>query len=200
MADIKLITQLRRQTGAGMMDVKNALDEASGDAEKAIEILRKSGAIKAVKKASRETGQGAIGSYIHANGSIGAMVEVQCETDFVARNEQFKGLVRDLAMHVAAMSPLYVSREDVPKELIEKEKEIYCEEVKDKPADVVEKIVEGKLNKYFTDVCLLEQEFVKDEGKTVEEYLQSKVLSLGENLQISRFCRFALNTETQVCG
>lgn len=190
--DVKLISQLREQTGAGMLAVKKALDETAGDTEKAIELLRKSGAIKAAKKADRATGQGSVGAYIHGNGTIGALVEIQCETDFVSRNENFQALIKDVAMHIAAMNPLYVSREEVPQEVIEKEREIYREEAKDKPADVLDKILDGKVDKYYKEVCLLEQEFVKDDSKTVEQLLQDKVLQLGENIKISRFERFAI--------
>lgn len=200
MSDLNLISQLRQQTGAGMLAVKNALEEAGGNAEKAIEILRKSGAIKAAKKAERATSQGAIGSYIHGNGSIGVLVEVACETDFVSRNEQFRALVHDLAMHIAALNPLYISRNDVSNEIIEKEKDIYREEVSGKPSEIVEKIVQGKLDKFYKETCLLEQDYMKDDSLTVEQFIQSKVLSLGENIRVVRFCRFAMNAETQVCG
>ena len=190
--DVKLISQIREQTGAGMLAVKKALDESQGDAEGAIEILRKSGAAKAAKKAGRDTNQGSVGSYIHGGGKIGVLVEVQCETDFVARNEQFQEMVKDLAMHVAAMHPLYISRDEVPEDVSSKEREIYAEEVKDKPDDIKSKILDGKMDKYYKEVCLLEQEYLKDDTKTIEEYLQSKVLSLGENLKIARFSRLAI--------
>jgi len=190
--DVKMIAQIREQTGAGMLAVKKALDESQGNAEGAIEILRKSGAAKAAKKAGRATDQGAVGSYIHGGGKIGVVVEVQCETDFVSRNEQFQEMVNDLAMHVAAMHPLYVSREEVPADVASKEREIYAEEVKDKPADIQDKILDGKMDKYYKEVCLLEQEYLKDDSKTVEEYVQSKVLQLGENLKVARFSRLAI--------
>ena len=190
--DVKLIAQIREQTGAGMLAVKKALDESGGDAQGAIDILRKTGAAKAAKKAGRATNQGAVGSYIHGGGKIGVVVEVQCETDFVSRNEQFQEITRDLAMHIAAMNPLYVSRDEVPSEVSAKEREIYAEEVKDKPADMQDKILDGKMDKYYKEVCLLEQDFLKDDEKTVEEYMQSKVLSLGENLKIARFSRLAI--------
>ncbi len=190
--DVKLISQLREQTGAGMLAVKKALDESNGDAEGAIDILRKSGAAKAAKKASRDTNHGSVGSYIHGEGKIGVLVEIQCETDFVARNEQFQEMVSDVAMHVAAMNPLYISRDEVPDAVVAKEREIYMEEVQGKPVEIVDKILDGKIDKYYKEVCLLEQEYLKDDSKTVEEYMQSRVLSLGENLRIAHFSRLAI--------
>ncbi len=192
MTDAKTVMQLRQMTGAGMMDAKSALEEVSGDLEKAAELLRKKGIAKAEKKAERETKEGRVVSYLHANGKLGAMVEILCETDFVARTEAFQELCHDLAMHVAASDPLYVKRADVPAEVIEKEKDIYRAEMagQAKPQDIMEKIVDGKLNKYFSDVCLLEQAFVKDEDKTIEEVVKEKIASLGENIQVTRFCRF----------
>ncbi len=186
------VAQLRAQTGAGMMDAKSALEEAGGDLEKAGEMLRKKGIAKAEKKADRETKEGRVHCYIHSNGKLGAMVEVLCETDFVARTSAFIDFCNDVAMHVSATDPLYVSRANVPMELIEKETEIYRAEMalQAKPADVIEKIIEGKLNKWFSDVVLLEQAFIKDEDKTIEEYLKEKIASLGENMQIRRFARF----------
>ncbi len=198
--DAQLIGSVRERTGAGMLAVKKALDEAGGDAEKAIEILRTSGVVKAAKKAGRETGQGAVGSYIHSNGNVGVLVELQCETDFVARNDTFKKLLADVAMHIAALSPLYISREDVPLEVTTKEKSIYTEEVVGKPPEIATKIIEGKLNKYFKDNCLLEQDFVKNEQQTVEDVIKEKISLLGENIKVARFCRFAMNSHTQVCG
>lgn len=186
------VSQLRAQTGAGMMDAKSALEETGGDLEKAVELLRKKGVAKAAKKADRETHEGRVHAYIHANGKLGAMVEVLCETDFVARNSAFIEFCNDLAMHVSASDPLYLSRTNVPQEMIDKEKEIYRAEMvgQSKPADVIEKIIEGKLNKWFSDVVLLEQAFIKDEDKTIEEFLKEKIASLGENMQIRRFARF----------
>ncbi len=186
------VAELRAQTGAGMMDAKSVLEETGGDLEKAAELLRKKGIAKAAKKADRETKEGRVHAYIHSNGKLGAMVEVLCETDFVARNQAFVDFCNDLAMHVSASEPLYVSRADVPKEMIDKEQEIYRAEMagQGKPADVIEKIIEGKLNKWFSDVVLLEQAFIKDEDKTIEEYLKEKIASLGENMQIRRFARF----------
>lgn len=186
------VAQLRAQTGAGMMDAKTALEETGGDLEKAAEMLRKKGIAKAEKKSDRETHEGRVHAYIHSNGKLGAMVEMLCETDFVARNEVFIALCNDIAMHVSATDPLYLSRADVPMELVEKEKEIYRAEMtaQSKPADVIEKIIEGKLNKWYSDVVLLEQSFIKDEDKTVEEYVKERIASLGENMQIRRFARF----------
>lgn len=181
-------------TGAGMMDAKKALVESAGDLAKAAELLRKSGAIKAAKKSERATNEGRVHAYIHGGGKVGSMVEVLCETDFVARNEAFVELCNDLAMHVAASAPLYLTREQVPVEMVEKEKEIYRAEMEGqmKAAEIVEKIVEGKLNKFYSDVCLLEQAFIKDEDQTVDEFIKAKIATLGENIQVRRFCRFSL--------
>lgn len=188
------VAQLREMTGAGMMDAKRALVESNGDVTAAAENLRKSGVIKAASKSERATNEGRVHAYIHSNGKSGAMVEVLCETDFVARNEAFQELCHDLALHVCASAPLYVSRDQVPVELIEKEREIYRQEMEGqaKPPEIIEKIVEGKLNKYFGDVVLLEQAFVKDDAKTIDEVVKEKIASLGENIQIRRFHRFVL--------
>ena len=190
--DAKTVAQLREMTGAGIMDAKKALDEAGGDLTKATEILRKKGIVKAAGKAERETKEGRVWSYVHANGKVGAMIEVLCETDFVARNEAFVELCKELAMHVCAADPLYVRREQVSPEIIEKEKQIYLEETANqaKPENIVEKIVEGKLNKYFSETCLLEQTFIKDDTKTIEELIKEKIALLGENIQVNRFSRF----------
>jgi len=181
-------------TGAGMMDAKKALEESAGDLEKASEALMKRGMAKAAKKADRATGEGLVHAYIHGSGKLGAMVEVNCETDFVARNEAFQELVRDLAMHVSATDPLYVKREDVPDELVQKQKELFAEDaaMEGKPADVVEKILEGKLNKWFEEIVLLEQPFIKDEDMTVNDLITKKIASLGENIQVHRFSRFQI--------
>ncbi|HMQ01516.1 MAG TPA: translation elongation factor Ts [Candidatus Doudnabacteria bacterium] len=187
-----LIKQLREQTGAGIMDVKEALEEADGDQEVAIEILRKKGLAKQAKKADRAANEGIVESYIHAGGRIGVLVEVNCETDFVARTDEFKNLVKEIALHIAASNPLYISAEDVPTEVIEKEKEIYKEQVGDKPADVLEKMLEGKVAKYLEEVCLLNQPFVKDGDKTVGELLGEATGKMGENIQVRRFARFML--------
>jgi elongation factor Ts len=188
------VAQLRKLTGVGMMEAKKALETTGGDVEKAIEELRKSGAAKAAKKSDRATGEGRVHCYTHGTGKIGVMVEVLCETDFVARNEAFIALCGDLAMHIAASNPLYVSREEVPAELVEKEKTILTEMLvaEGKPADMLEKIVEGKLNKFYEDMCLLEQRFIKDEDMTIQKFLESKVLNLGENIKISRFARLQI--------
>ncbi len=192
--DAKLVTQLRAQTGAGMMDAKNALAETDGDLEKAADALRKKGLAKAAKKADRETNEGRVHAYIHSNGKLGTLVEISCETDFVARNESFIELCHDIAMHVCASEPLYLSRDDVPEDVVEKEKSIYLEGMQEqsKPEDVVQKIVEGKMNKWFSEVVLLEQPFVKDDSMTIEGLLKAKIASIGENMQIKRFCRFSL--------
>lgn len=188
------VAKLRQLTGVGMMDAKKALEETSGDIEKAIEELRKRGAAKAAKKADRETGEGRVHCYMHGNGKIGVMVEILCETDFVARNEAFVELCNDVAMHIAAMSPLYVSREEVPADVLEKEKAILSEQMANegKPADMIEKIVEGKLSKFYEDMCLLEQRFIKDEDLTIQKFLESKIASLGENMRIARFSRMQI--------
>ena len=188
------VNKLRQMTGVGMMEAKKALTETNGDFDKAIEALRVSGAAKAAKKADRETGEGRVHTYTHGNGKIGVAVEVRCETDFVARNEAFIEFCHDLALHIAAMSPLYLSSSEVPEEVIAKEKDIIKEILTNegKPADMLEKIVEGKIAKYFEDVCLLNQRFIKDEDLTIEQFVEQKILSLGENLKIHRFARFQI--------
>lgn len=192
--DAKLVAQLREMTGAGMMDAKKALEEMNGDLTAAADALRVKGLAKAASKSTRETKEGRVHAYLHSNAKLGAMVEVLCETDFVARTEGFIALCHDLAMHVSAADPLYVRREDVPEQLVQKQKELFAEEMigQAKPADIVEKIVEGKLNKYFADICLLEQTFVKDEDKTIDEFIKEKVATIGENIQVSRFARFLI--------
>lgn len=189
-----LIKQLREQTGAGIMDVKEALEEAGGNQDTAIEILRKKGLAKQAKKADRVANEGLVESYIHAGGRIGVLVEINCETDFVARTDDFKNLVKEIALHIAASNPLYVSAEDVPAEVIEKEKEIYKEQAGDKPADVLEKMLEGKVQKYLEEVCLLSQPFVKDPNKTIGELLGEATGKMGENIQVRRFARFMLGS------
>lgn len=197
MADAKQVMELRALTNAGVMDAKAALDEAGGDVQKAAELLRKKGIAKADKKSDRATAEGVIHAYVHANGKVGAMVEVLCETDFVARNEQFQQFVHDLAMHVVAANPLYVRAEDVPAEVLEKEKQVFIEEVAaaGKPPEIVEKIVSGKMEKYLTDVCLLKQPFVKDEDVTIEELMKSVTAKVGENIKVKRFVRMSLEAE-----
>ncbi|QQS23357.1 translation elongation factor Ts [bacterium] len=192
MTDNNTIKLLREQTGAGIMDVKEALEEAGGDNEKAIEILRKKGLAKQAKKADRAANEGIVESYIHAGGRIGVLVEVNCETDFVARTDDFKNLVKEIALHIAAANPLYISSEDVPNEVIEKEKEIYKEQFAGKPDDVIEKMLEGKIAKYYEEACLLNQPFVKDGGKTIGELLGEATGKMGENIQVRRFTRYML--------
>jgi elongation factor Ts len=188
------VKELREKTGAGMMDCKKALAEAGGDAGKAEEVLRKKGLSAAAKKAGRVASEGAVASYIHMGGKIGVLVEVNCETDFVARTDGFQALVKDLAMHIAAANPLYVKREDVPPEVIEKELEIARHQAREqkKPDAIVEKIAQGKVDKYYKEVALLEQPFVKDDKKTVQEIITDAVAKIGENIQIRRFARFVL--------
>ena len=197
----ELIVKLREKTGAGMVDVKNALEEAGGDAVKAEETLRKKGIAKAVKKAERSTGEGVVHTYIHGGGKIGVLVEVLCETDFVARTEAFQSLVHDLALHIAAMDPLYLSSEIVPPEVLEKEKEILMGELKaeGKPVEIIAKILDGKVQKYYSEVCLLNQPYFKDDKKTVAEVMQEAVSKLGENIQISRFTRYVLSGGSRTC-
>lgn len=194
MIDSKLVMQLREQTGAGVLEAKKALEEANGDLAKAVEILRKKGVVKAAAKAERETREGLVHAYVHSNNKVGVLVEVLCETDFVARNPEFQALVHDIALQVAAADPLYIKPEDVPPELVEKEKSIWLEEIRgqEKPPSVVEKILQGKLEKWYEDVCLLKQPFIKDEDITIEGLIQQKIVKLGENIQMKRFVRFAI--------
>ncbi len=186
------VKALRDQTGAGMMECKKALVEADGDFQKAVTLLRERGLAAASKRADRETKEGIIGQYIHAGGRLGVLLEVDCETDFVAGTDEFQELVRDLAMQIAASSPSFVRREDVSQENIEKEKEIYQKQAlaAGKPEKVVERIVEGKLNKYYSEVCLYEQPFIKDSEVTVEELIKSKIAIVKENISVKRFARF----------
>jgi len=197
MAEItaELVNNLRKQTNAGMMDCKKALKEAEGDLEKAATILRKKGIAKADGKADRQAKEGVISSYIHMAGRVGVLIEVNCETDFVAKNENFQGLVRDLTLHIAAANPAYLQREDVPADLVAKEREIASEQVKGKPENVIEKIVEGKLNKFYADTCLLEQAFIKDDKLTVRDLIKTKIAELGENIVVRRFTRYAVGGE-----
>lgn len=189
------IKKLREKTSAGVVDCKKALKESAGDIDKAVEILRKSGAVLASKKAGRSAKQGRIESYIHLGGKIGVLVEVNCESDFVARNDDFKAFVKDIAMQIAASSPLYLSKEDVPADVIKKETEIIKAQIKDKPAAAVEKITEGKLNKFYEDACLLEQPFVKDTNLKVKDVVTSMIAKIGENIVIRRFVRYMLGEE-----
>jgi elongation factor Ts len=188
--DPQLVKQLREKTNAGFMDCKRALAESGGDLKKAETILRTKGMASAGKKASRVTKEGIVASYIHLQGKVGVLVEVNCETDFVARNENFRAFVKDITLHIAAAHPLYVSRADVPGNLIEAEREIYKAQVKGKPENVAEKIVDGKLDKFYSTVCLLEQAFIKNPDQTIKELLNAKVAELGENIVIRRFTRY----------
>ena len=192
--DSNLLRELRELTGAGMTDIKQALDESSGDREKAIEILRKKGQSKLAKKADRVAKEGFIESYIHSGGRIGVLVELNCETDFVARTDAFKELAKEIAMHIAAANPLYVSREDVPEEVVAKEKEIYREQAKEsgKPAEIVEKMIEGKLSKYFEEVCLLDQPFFREPEKKAGTVISDSVAKMGEKVVVGRFARYQL--------
>ncbi|HEX7057957.1 MAG TPA: translation elongation factor Ts [Bacilli bacterium] len=189
-----MVKELREKTGAGMLDCKNALEEANGDLEKASEILRKKGLSAAAKKAGRIASEGMVESYIHAGGKIGVLVEVNCETDFVAITESFRSFVKDIAMQIAASSPRYVSREEVAAADLEKEKEILRAQAlqEGKPAHIVEKMVEGRLGKFYEEFCLLEQPFIKDPDKKVSDLLNEKIAQIGENITIRRFVRFQL--------
>ena len=191
-----LVKKLRDKTNAGMMDCKNALVESDGDLSKAEDILRKKGIASATKKASRSTKEGVVASYIHLQGKVGVLVEINCETDFVAKNENFRNFVKDITLHIAAAIPLYVSRDQVPVQSIEREREIYRAQVADKPANIVERVVEGKMDKFFASVCLLEQAFIKNQDQTVRDLVASKVAELGENIVIRRFARYAVGEET----
>jgi elongation factor Ts len=184
-----LVKKLRDATGAGMMECKGALTEASGDLEAATTLLRKRGLAQAAKKAGRSTSEGLIGHYIHMGGKIGVLVEINCESDFVARTDKFQEMTREIAMHIAAANPTYVRREDVPAEIVAREKDIYKDQVKDKPAQVIDKIVEGKLNSFFQQFCLMEQASVRDPNTTIAQLVQDAIRLLGENITITRFVR-----------
>ncbi len=188
------IKKLRTMTGAGMLDVKKTLEEANGDVEKAASLLRERGIAKAAKKAEREVSEGFVGNYVHHNGKIATLVELNCETDFVARNEQFRQLARDIAIHVAMANPAYRSRDDVPEEIVDAERKVLAKQAEEegKPANVVEKIVEGRLGKFFQEHCLLDQPFIKDDSKTVEKLLKEGVATIGENIQVGAFYRIAI--------
>jgi elongation factor Ts len=191
---VEQVKELRERTGIGMMECKKALEEAGGDAEKAIEILRKKGYARAKDKSHRETSEGIVGSYIHMNGKIGVLVEVNCESDFVGRNEEFKELVKNIAMHIAAARPKYIAPANVPADEVEKEKDIIREQFKDskKPPQIVEKIVEGKLTKFYEEVCLLEQPFIKDDKMRIKDLLAAFISKFKENTRVSRFARFEI--------
>jgi len=188
----QLVKELRDKTGAGFADCRAALVEAGGDIQKAIDVLRKKGQAAAAKKAARSTSEGLVSCYIHAGGKIGVLVEINCESDFVARTDDFQKLCHDVAMHIAALDPRFLRREDVTEEILEREREIYREQARatGKPAPVIEKIVQGKMEKFYEENCLLEQHFIKDEGATVRELVDQAIAKLGENMSIRRFARF----------
>jgi elongation factor Ts len=191
----KIVMALREKTNAGMMDCKKALKEAEGDLEKAETILRKKGITKAETKGDRQTKEGIISSYIHMAGRIGVLIEVNCETDFVARNEIFQAFVKDISLHIAASNPKFIGREEIPADLITKEREIAAEQVKGKPEAIVEKIVQGKIDKIFAEQCLLEQAFIKNADITIGDFVKSKIAELGENLVVRRFVRYAVGED-----
>jgi elongation factor Ts len=193
----EMIKELRARTNAGIMDCKGALQEAGGDLEKAVDFLRKKGLATALKRAGRETSEGAINTYIHAGGRIGVLVEVNCETDFVAKTDEFRGLVKNLAMHIAATKPLGIGREDVPEEILRREEEIYREQAKDmgKPEKILDKIVEGKMEKFYKESCLLEQQYVKDTDLSIQDLIHEMVGKTGENITVRRFVRYQLGGE-----
>jgi elongation factor Ts len=195
--DMELVKKLREQTGISILECKKAVEEAKGDLIQAAELLRKKGFEKAKAKSSRATKQGAVGSYIHMKGKIGVLVELGCETDFVAQNEDFLQLIKDIAMQIAAMNPRFISEQDIPAPVLEKEKEIYREQLKNsgKPANIIEKIVEGKLGKYYADVCLLHQTFFKDDKITIEKLIAEKIHKTGENIVVKRFVRYQVGEE-----
>jgi elongation factor Ts len=195
--DPKIVKELRDRTNAGMMDCKKALSEANGNMEEAEKILRKKFNLAAGKKAGRETREGVIASYIHLGGKVGVLVEVNCETDFVAKNEIFRELVKDITLQIAAASPLYVGRDEVPEKALQEEREVAAAQIKGKPAPVVEKIVAGKVEKYYSTVCLLEQAFVKDANLTIKDVISSKIGELGENIVVRRFTRYAVGEGTK---
>lgn len=196
MAEIsaQLVKELREATNAGILDCKKALSESNGNFDQAVEFLRKKGLASAAKKASRETNEGIVGHYIHAGSKQASLVELNCETDFVARTDEFQTLARDLAMHIVAARPLYLRREDVPAADVAREKEIYSEQMANsgKPAHVLEKIIEGKLDKWYSEVCLLEQGFVKDPDTNIQQLLTQAIAKLGENIKVNRFARIAI--------
>jgi elongation factor Ts len=188
------VKQLRTMTGAGMMDVKKALEETNGDMDKAANLLRERGIVKAAKKSDREAKEGFVGSYIHHNGKIATLVELNCETDFVARNEKFQELAKNIAIHIAMAAPTYKVREEVPTEVIENEREVLKNQAieEGKPANVAEKMVEGRLNKFYAENCLMEQAYIRDDKKTIEQLLKESIATIGENIQIGKFYRIAI--------
>ena len=190
----QMVKELREKTNAGMMDCKKALSETEGDMEKAVDLLRQKGLAVAAKRADRATSEGVIECYIHAGGKLGVMVEVGCETDFVAKTDDFKAFARDIAMHVAAANPVAVSRDDVPAEMVEREKEIYVKQAQEsgKPEHIIDKIVSGKMEKYLSEICLMEQKFVKNPDLSIQDLLNELVAKMGENISIKRFSRFQI--------
>jgi elongation factor Ts len=188
------VASLRETTGAGLLDCKKALTDANGNVEEAITILRKKGAASAAKKAERATKEGVVESYIHVGGKVGVLIEVNCETDFVARNDDFRAFVKDLCLQIAAASPLYVTREEVPEAEVQKERDIAAAQVVGKPPAAVQKIVEGKLEKFYSTLCLVDQPFVKLPEKTVKEMVMERIAKIGENIQIRRFVRYQLGS------
>ena len=197
--DAKLVKELREKTGAGMMDCKKALVESKSDIDKAIDYLRKSGVSKAEKKGSRDTKEGMVYSYIHAGNRLGVLLEINCETDFVANTEGFKDLAHGIAMQIAATNPISVNREDISSDMIEREREIYIDQAKSsgKPENIIEKIVDGKMNKFYQENCLNEQVFIKDSDKKIQDLLTESISTLGENIAINRFIRFAIGESSQ---
>ncbi len=190
--DMALVKKLREETGVGILECRKAVTEANNNLEKAAEILRKRGFEKAKSKSSRATKQGVVGSYVHSNFKIGVLVEVACETDFVAKNTDFQAMVKNIAMQIAAMSPQYVSSEEIPEDILEKEKEIYREQMKNenKPDNIVEKIIQGKLKKFYSEVCLLNQKYFRDDSKSIEDLVTEHIHKIGENIIIKRFVRY----------
>ena len=189
MADKASVIKLREQTGAGILECKNALDEVNDDYDKALEIIKKKGFAKASKKEQRTTAEGRIGSYIHTNGKIGVMVEVNCETDFVARNEVFQQFLKDICMQIAATNPIAIKREDISAEIVEAQKRGFMEDAKGKPSDISEKIIKGKLENFYKERCLLEQPFIKDDSQTIQDLLIAIIAKIGENIKINRIAR-----------
>ena len=190
----QMVKELRDKTNAGMMDCKRALGETEGDLEKAVDLLRQKGLAVAAKRADRATSEGIVECYIHAGGKLGVMVEVGCETDFVAKTDDFQAFAKDIAMHVAAVSPVAVTREEVPAEMVEREKEIYINQAKDsgKPDNIIEKIVSGKIEKYLSEICLMDQKFVKNPDLTIQDLLNELIAKMGENISVKRFARFQI--------
>lgn len=193
----QMVKELRDKTSAGMMDCKNALSETDGDMEKAVDLLRKKGLAVAAKRAGRATTEGVVESYIHAGSKLGVMIELNCETDFVAKTDQFRELARDLAMHVAAANPVAVDRNGVPEDIMAREKDIYVQQAKEsgKPDNIVEKIVDGKIEKFLSEICLLEQKYVKNPDLSIQDLLTDCVGKMGENISIKRFCRFQIGVD-----